>query len=170
MFSLSLKSRFILAACFIVAILPAVSFADVYQEVVPKILEATQIDSFHKEQIDKLEEQASKRIELRNVDKKQSDILKQKVLNKITELDQAYGWAVIEPEFTKKYKELFTEEEIKQIGEFIDSSAGKAFIAKTPMITQELLNKTMGQLQKITEETHQYIDQETSGIALKKAK
>lgn len=164
-----LKNRLILIVFFIATILPLTTFADVYEEVVPKILEATQISGFHEERIEDLQKQAIKRIELRNIDQKQAAALEKKVLGKIAELEEEHGWAVIKPKFIEEYKKLFTESEIQEIGAFLDSSAGKLFIAKTPLITQELLNESMGKLGWITKEVHQYIDQQTSGMSLKKA-
>lgn len=154
-----MTSAFVLSLAF-----TAAGYADVYDKTVPVIIEASQISQWHRERIKEIETQAMRRVDRKKLPPMRAEQLKADVLKEIAELDKSYGWGVIEPKFIDRYRQLFSKSEIQAIAEFLNSSAGKVFMAKTPAITEELLGESMDQLAQITREMKAFVDAR-SGIA-----
>jgi hypothetical protein len=44
------------------------------------------------------------------------------------------NWAVLEPEYTRLYLEVFTETELQQLSDFYETSLGQKLLAKMPLL------------------------------------
>jgi hypothetical protein len=56
------------------------------------------------------------------------------------------SWAKIHPEYVRIYNKIYSDEEIDGMLAFYESPAGRGFIEKTPMLTQEILKVTQAQM------------------------
>jgi hypothetical protein len=69
-------------------------------------------------------------------------------------------WETMEPEIVAIYKQSFTEDEVRGMLKFYRSKAGKAVIAKMPMVMQGTMTMVQGQLQRMMPRMQQ-IQEET---------
>jgi uncharacterized protein len=81
------------------------------------------------------------------------------VQGKMFDLMKNRIWEKIRPQFAKAYSETFSEEEIDGMLAFYESPAGRAMIAKMPMlmgkvmaVTQAQMGDLMPEIQRITRE------------------
>ena len=57
------------------------------------------------------------------------------------------SWAVLEPEFTRLYLEVFTEAELRELIAFYESALGQRLIAKMPLVMAKSNQLTSARLQ-----------------------
>jgi len=62
----------------------------------------------------------------------------------VTVLEEELGWAALEPMFIDVYQRSFSQSEVDAMLEFYNSDAGKAVVAKMPLVMQN----TMGVMQQ----------------------
>jgi uncharacterized protein len=62
------------------------------------------------------------------------------------------SWAVMEPDYTRVYLATFTEPELRELIRFYESPAGRALVAKTPIVIEKTTELTSQRLQTLMPE------------------
>jgi len=57
------------------------------------------------------------------------------------------GWATLEPEYTRLYREAFTETEVREITAFYETPLGQRILDKTPALMQKASEMTTRRVQ-----------------------
>jgi hypothetical protein len=73
------------------------------------------------------------------------------------DMRQDLSWENLKPVYIQVYSETFTQEEIDGLVAFYESPAGKAFVAKMPVVMQKTMVPMMQRMQKTIQDTVQEV-------------
>ncbi len=65
-------------------------------------------------------------------------------------MQNEYSWDILEPEFTKIYKNVLTQSEVNDMIAFYKTPSGQAVVKKMPLIMQQSIVLSQSMIQKLT--------------------
>ena len=102
--------------------------------------------------------------------KKRSDEMVGKMAKKMDEiLADELSWPMLEEFYTMVYRESFTQEEIDGLIAFYDSPAGRAFVAKMPLVTQRSMQFMQQRMGPMMQRIQQAVREVTTEMEQKRA-
>ena len=76
-------------------------------------------------------------------------------------LDNAIGWKKIKPKMVDLYTQTFTEQELKDLVKFYESSLGKKVLREMPRVTQQSAQLTQQSLEPAVPVVNKLLDDMT---------